>query len=398
MGQSFSSRNVTQDLPDPKLCPTCQAIDFSRIGPDESSRKNRSLTQEFSIVLNKLPLDATQWVSPSLKLHCPLCRTFRHFSSQNQYLLRRYSHSSPWDLRAYPSLSNQGTDVCLALGPQSEHDQHSSEFLFWAFHSGSMLGVLVLTLEEPKFPSLSLDIDLLKSWIGTECRQPTDSISAMPTAATALYSLSREASLGLNSMGQLPGLRLIDCETMEIIPATGIPSWVALSYVWAIAKPDRTRPKRRGRKATSHGKPLPERVPGTILDAITLVRALGRRYLWVDQYCIDQKDPNDVKLQISLTDRIYMRAELTIVSLCRGNCLPGVENGQARVPLPRVHVGGGRWIYISGPAANSESQQSVWSSRGWTFQEEILSRRRLYTGRSLDALLNHNPRWLSPSK
>lgn len=73
----------------------------------------------------------------------------------------------------------------------------------------------------------------------------------------------------------IEGMRLVDCERLLVIdtePSRAY-AWLALSYVWG--GPDLTQ--------------LPE-TPRTITDAITVTKQLGYRYLWVDQYCIDQED------------------------------------------------------------------------------------------------------------
>jgi hypothetical protein len=44
------------------------------------------------------------------------------------------------------------------------------------------------------------------------------------------------------------------------------------------------------------------------------VRELGKRYLWVDQYCIDQTDEVAKSRQIRHMDRVYEGAYATIVA------------------------------------------------------------------------------------
>lgn len=89
-----------------------------------------------------------------------------------------------------------------------------------------------------------------------------------------------------DTLGDLPGFRLIDCNTMIVVSARSIVNnevsapqksgycYVALSYVWG-PKPDESR------TATSGAL---ENLPQTIEDSIYLCRALGYRYLWVDRY------------------------------------------------------------------------------------------------------------------
>jgi hypothetical protein len=77
--------------------------------------------------------------------------------------------------------------------------------------------------------------------------------------------------------------RLIDCQTMMVIAATSQP-YLALSYVWGRAMFD-THNEYSGPEGV-----LPENLPSTIADAISVTKRLGYRYLWVDKYTIDQKN------------------------------------------------------------------------------------------------------------
>lgn len=52
--------------------------------------------------------------------------------------------------------------------------------------------------------------------------------------------------------------------------------------------------------------PLPEKLPGTIEDAIRLTSSLGYRYLWIDALCIVQDDPiSEKKRHLGRMDAIY---------------------------------------------------------------------------------------------
>jgi hypothetical protein len=114
---------------------------------------------------------------------------------------------------------------------------------------------------------------------------------------------------------------------------------------------------------------------------------LGFRYLWVDRYCIPQDNAKEKRAQIQHMGIIYASSALTIIATAgkgpeRG--LPGV-NGSLRTPQIRTQVGNLQLIYRSkhvkvpgrGFRYNSSVATSAWDSRAWTFQEGLLSRRRL---------------------
>jgi hypothetical protein len=92
-------------------------------------------------------------------------------------------------------------------------------------------------------------------------------------------------------------MRLIDWERIEIVEARPVGSWLALSYVW-------------GSKVTGGFS----RRSKTVIDAIEVTKQLGYRYMWVEEYCIDQDDPVHKGSQIRQMNRIYQGADLTIVA------------------------------------------------------------------------------------
>lgn len=77
-------------------------------------------------------------------------------------------------------------------------------------------------------------------------------------------------SCGAIGYHNIPGFKVIDCETMQVIPALQISDfkYVILSYVWG---------------STRKSEPDHDHIPHTIQDAITVTLAIGHRYLWVDQ-------------------------------------------------------------------------------------------------------------------
>ena len=115
-----------------------------------------------------------------------------------------------------------------------------------------------------------------------------------------------------------------------------------------------------------------ESVPNVINDAITAVIKLGYSYLWVDQYCISQNEGPE------MMDVIYRQAEATICAVVGENAsygLPGVGSA-ARVVQPSVTVKGVQMVSTMFTQARI-IQESKWSTRGWIFQEAVLSYRRI---------------------
>ena len=72
----------------------------------------------------------------------------------------------------------------------------------------------------------------------------------------------------------LVDLRVIDCDTCEVVKADGCCQFVALSYVWG----------RSGINATITDAPQWEHLPPTIQQSINVTKKLGYRFLWVDRF------------------------------------------------------------------------------------------------------------------
>jgi len=110
---------------------------------------------------------------------------------------------------------------------------------------------------------------------------------------------------------------------------------------------------------------------------MVVANEIGIPYLWVDKYCIDQSNTDEKHSLIRQMDKIYRGAELTIVATAGQDAelgLPGVS-GLARPPQRFLTIGGQRYSVF--PDLTERVRKSRWSTRGWTYQEGLLSRRRL---------------------
>jgi hypothetical protein len=90
-------------------------------------------------------------------------------------------------------------------------------------------------------------------------------------------------------------------------------------------------------------------LPATIQDAIEVTLSLGYQYLWVDKYCINQSNPRKLQDQVSMMDKIYATAALTIVATAGTDssyALPGVST-KARFRYPTMELNGTTWTAAS---------------------------------------------------
>ncbi|KAF2439492.1 HET-domain-containing protein, partial [Karstenula rhodostoma CBS 690.94] len=190
-----------------------------------------------------------------------------------------------------------------------------------------------------------VDLDLFRKW-NEGCQQHDD-------------CLPDEAS-------DLERLKVIDCETRTVQMAPEKCRFVALSYLW-------------GPHEDFASQPLPAEQTRTIEDAITVTLGLGLRYLWVDRYCIEQTSIMDKTLQIKQMGQIYASAHLTIIAAAGTDPthgLPGVNQPRKVTETATEQVGPVTLVQLKTSAA-SDFQNSMWATRAWTFQEGILSKRRL---------------------
>ncbi|MBE3049811.1 HET domain-containing protein, partial [Candidatus Bathyarchaeota archaeon] len=104
-------------------------------------------------------------------------------------------------------------------------------------------------------------------------------------------------------------------------------------------------------------------------DAISVFEELGERYLWVDALCITQDSSNDRRIQVLRMRQIYASAKCTIAAASSVAAKEGL--------LPKTKV-------PSAGECQSEAEldqlldKAPWSTRGWCYQEKVLSHRMIF--------------------
>ncbi|KAG5978478.1 hypothetical protein E4U55_006167 [Claviceps digitariae] len=184
----------------------------------------------------------------------------------------------------------------------------------------------------------------------------------------------------------IAGLQLIDCVQNQVVAAEEVlfhssddaTEYLALSYAWSQTGLDSSAEAPYDVPALRLGLDghLPDTVPSLFADAIAFTTAMGFRYLWIDRLCL-QIDAAARRQQIDVMGEIYSRASLTLIVAAEDDTLTGI----AGLSMPREHqlsLRVNNALYTTSLVRpDLEVASSKWASRAWTFQEGLLSRRRL---------------------
>lgn len=172
--------------------------------------------------------------------------------------------------------------------------------------------------------------------------------------------------------------------------------YITLSYCWGSTEHFLTTQ----RNTSSHTAGIPwDRIPQTLKNAMQLTLELGVEFIWIDALCIVQDDANDWRQHAVKMGEIYQNALLTISATASQNIHSGIFVGQrypahnlsgrlssmggvdiyVRRACRQTHVGLFEHVKLLGEGHRERGSLSI-LSRGWIFQERILSRRLLHCG------------------
>jgi hypothetical protein len=171
--------------------------------------------------------------------------------------------------------------------------------------------------------------------------------------------------------------------------------YAALSYCWESVSDAASQLKTTVATIASHMDHIRgESLTPVIRDAVKATRALSLDFLWIDALCTIQGDDQDWTRESGRMDSIYINSYCTICATASSTCLDGFLERKPPIvvgfesSLRRDIVGhlNFRYVCSSGKAGIAfnpilrEREAGAWSSRGWTYQEECLSARKLFFG------------------
>ena len=212
----------------------------------------------------------------------------------------------------------------------------------------------------------TVDIGLLKRWIHT-CEN-----EHRENCETAWWRDPGEVLL--------KNARVLDVSHMAIVPAPRSCRYVALSYIWGGIGAEYWTTQANLKQRSRRGGLDISMLPATIQDIIQLVRQLGEQYLWIDTLCIVQDDTNDKAKQIGAMELIYGFSVFTIFAAGGTSVrdpLPGFRPG-TRDPNQQIAKIQGLHLAVPLILPHEAIASSAWNMRGWTYQELMLSRRRIF--------------------
>jgi hypothetical protein len=191
---------------------------------------------------------------------------------------------------------------------------------------------------------------------------------------------------------------IIDTHLRCITAGTDADRYLALSYVWpendGNARDSGEQPVRLDKRGFWHFR-LPGALgdanvvlPPVLQDAISLTNMLRERYLWVDRLCIVQDDDSTVS-EVMKMDQIYSNAYLTIIAAgSHGLLTPAMLVNWNQRCASATHSLPTNSVYASDECRPlnehvnkwmmdhyKKLSESRWATRGWTYQEQILSNR-----------------------
>lgn len=351
-----------------EFCDNCHALADSlrRAETELTATHNRSNVATRQLTLGR----RSQVVARSVSCHgCWfLEKTLRNrLESVNLDVRGQYAHDYAFRAR----VPGAWTSLDIFFGPDDggghSHAQEGLPFYFQLHGAAGWGG------RRCRVPGISCDTKLLRQWLETCEREHGGHCSRV--AGDWLLPMVKTVSF-------------IDVQKQCVVTLDKMPvSYFILSYAWG----DRPTLVRTKDNADAMARPGALAgafdVPPTTRDAMLVTHQLGERYLWVDALCIVQDFPYlDKKPLLDAMGALYAHARLTIVAADGTSVFTGLS-GVSRTAdrankifcLPNatlVDTDTPEYSYF-------HLDKFHWSTRAWTLQEHLFSRRMLVFERFL---------------
>lgn len=391
-----------------ELCSRCRKIDFERLLVSSLSRRKFETGSEEEYEWPGINYDHRLGLRYFLdrfskSVDCAICKVVRHliylqtqpgpFSLSRSVWRCRYQIAEHRSNYAYCSIEASDSSRKIAWGwPYCLEVRLSRRLRLGATSRDTNLVLCFQGAFLPSSPDLGFEEFLSKGSLSIEhfatgrVRPPLCDIRLF-RAWLAKCEAEHAVACGFGDLRPILNLRLLNVKTKRVIAVAeeGIPNpprYVALSYVWGgpqLVRLQKNNLERFGREGLSAERDLHP----SIRDAIDVMQKLGETYLWVDALCIIQDDPVNVREQIAQMGQIYQAAVLTLIAAPdapSSQCLPGISPSSSRQQQGVIRLE--NMALVTSATAEFSStieatEYSSWSTRAWTMQESLLSRRRL---------------------
>lgn len=179
-------------------------------------------------------------------------------------------------------------------------------------------------------------------------------------------------------------MRLVDTASFDGI---NLKEYLTLSHCWGKPHEEFVLLRKSNLEAFKKSIVLDDLAPN-FRHAILTTARLGFRYLWIDSLCIIQGDAKDWATEAPLMGRIYANATCCLSATAASDMGEGFFS--AKDPFLQdcvLRTDGDHALVVKSVLSGNDSLSSLFekyvdgakiTSRGWTFQEKILSKRVLH--------------------
>ncbi|KAI9641986.1 hypothetical protein NHQ30_009856 [Ciborinia camelliae] len=370
-----------------ELCASCSKVDVFSLFTGPRYYPGDGFNDKVSVSLGTL---AEVYVNSN----CPFCRLLKHILYQDS------SHGLP--LKYDSSHSNIGVRVCtyradyfeeLKYTSKKTRDMVATKLMIRLYAVEGFSGEVPMHPYKSGIQLLSPDyVDptrpLLNGYLATTMRNNFDLLKKWMDTCHESHTIESEGARGtccrsyIHNVSYKYEIKLIDVESRIILKRDSTKTdYAALSYVWGrVQLPEESEID----GIRSPFSALPPKVPKIIDDAIAVCVKLSIPYLWVDRYCIDQSDPDELAAETQRMGYRYHDAKITLIggafSKFDKDSDIGLLSSDDIESLQRIEMIQGRKYITSLPSIQDQIHSSPWSTRAWTMQEGQLSIRCAFFG------------------
>jgi hypothetical protein len=157
------------------------------------------------------------------------------------------------------------------------------------------------------------------------------------------------------------------------------PKYITLSYIWGTRSYAFSKLLKSNYAEFKRGVPVGE-LERTFRDAVLVTLQIGISYLWIDSLCLTQDDQDDIATEIINIDQVFQGSYCTIALSSAVSVQDGFLNPRRRRGAVQMKRENGGIYYVCELIDNFDKdvEESPLSSRGWAFQERVLSRRTIF--------------------